>query len=62
MSKITITDHAKYQIHQMAKWMKVNYLHNGGTATTKNWLAFKFSHQNDSATIAMIAVDFQNKN
>lgn len=59
---IKISEHTRYQLRQMAKWMQVNYLHNGGTATTKNWLRFKFTKQNDSASIAMIAIDFGNKN
>jgi len=57
-----ITEHAKYQVSQVVKWMTANHLTDGGTQTTKNWLRFRFTHSNDSAMIAMVARDFQNKN
>jgi hypothetical protein len=34
----------------------------GGQQMSKRWFKYKFTQSNDAAMIAMVAVDFQNKN
>lgn len=43
-------------------WMRYNATSDGGRVITPKWYKYRYGAPNGSATLAQIAIDFQNKN